>query len=112
MSEQQGPVEWTASSRDGSITVRTTEQGLPRGIAIEPAELRRDPADLAAQVLRLCKQAANRAGVARREQLTAAGMAPEMLALLGLPTQEQVAGQELADEEEYEDQPRSWLREV
>ncbi|MBF6356155.1 hypothetical protein IU449_16675 [Nocardia higoensis] len=110
--QQQDPAEWSASSRDGAITVRTTDQGLPRGISIEAAELRRDPAELAAEVLRLCRQAANRAGMARREQLEQAGMPAEMLALLGLPTQEEVAGRELAEEEEYEAEPRSWLREV
>lgn len=110
--EQTEPViaEWTASSRSGSISVRTTEQGLPLGISIEPAELRRDPAGLAAEVLRLCKQAANRAGLARRREMEEAGVAGDMLALMNLPTPEEVARAEIVEEEEYDIEPRSWLR--
>ncbi|WP_431953532.1 hypothetical protein [Nocardia lijiangensis] len=102
----------TAMSRNGSISVRTTEQGLPLAVTVEPDQLRRDPRDLASEVLRLCKQAANRAGLARREELAAAGLSSEMLALTGLPKPEDVARQELAEEEEYEVEPQSWLRSV
>ncbi|MGW4770158.1 hypothetical protein ACWEO2_19185 [Nocardia sp. NPDC004278] len=109
---QPGLPEWTATSRSGAISVRTTEQGLPLGISIEPAELRRDPQGLAAEVLRLCKQAANRAGMVRRAELAAAGVPADMLALTGLLTAEEVARQELAQEQEYETEPDSWLREV
>lgn len=111
-SEGPGMAEWTATSRTGAITVRTTDQGLPLGISVEATELRRDPSGLAAEVLRLCKQAANRAGLARREELEAAGMTSDMLALMGLPTREEVARQEIVEEEEYETEPRSWLRSV
>ncbi|WP_330252269.1 hypothetical protein OG874_40315 [Nocardia sp. NBC_00565] len=104
--------EWAATSRSGAISVRTTEQGLPLGISIEAAELRRDPQGLAAEVLRLCKQAANRAGMARRAELAAAGVPADMLALTGLPTAEDVASQEFVEEQEYETEPDSWLREV
>ncbi|MFE1593222.1 hypothetical protein [Nocardia sp. NPDC058705] len=106
------PAEWTATSRDGSIEVRTTEQGLPVGISIEAAELRRDPTGLAEEVLRLCRTAANRAGLARREQLAAAGLAPEWLAMTGLPSAEEVAAQEIAQEQDYETEQDSWLRPV
>ncbi|MBF6087103.1 hypothetical protein IU438_17360 [Nocardia cyriacigeorgica] len=113
MSEQeQGPAEWTATSRTGAIAVRTTEQGLPVGISIERTELRGDPTALAAEVLRLCKQAASRAGLARRAQLEQAGVAEDMLALMGLPTAAEVAAQEMADEQDYDTEPRSWLRSV
>ncbi|WP_063046511.1 hypothetical protein [Nocardia pseudovaccinii] len=109
---QPGIPEWTATSRSGAISVRTTEQGLPLGISVQPAELKRDPQALAAEVLRLCRQAANRAGMARRAELAAAGVPAEMLALSGLPTAEDVARQELAEEQEYETEPDSWLRQV
>ncbi|NEW39050.1 hypothetical protein GV794_17235 [Nocardia cyriacigeorgica] len=113
MSEQeQGPAEWSATSRTGAITVRTTEQGLPVGISIERSELRGDPSALAAEVLRLCKQASSRAGLARRAQLEQAGVAEDMLALMGLPTAAEVADQEMADEQDYETEPASWLRPV
>jgi hypothetical protein len=110
--EQVGPVEWTAASRTGAIAVRTTEQGLPLGITVESAELRRDPQSLAADVLRLCRQAANRAALARRAEFEAAGVATEALALMGLPTPEEVARQEFIEEDEYETEPQTWLRSV
>ncbi|WP_308166990.1 hypothetical protein [Nocardia albiluteola] len=112
--EQQQPVltEWTASSRTGSITVRTTEQGLPLGISVDPAELKRDPRALASEVVRLCKQAANRAALARRTEFEEAGVAPEMLRLMRLPTTEEVAQAELREEDEYETEPESWLRSI
>lgn len=101
-----------ATSRSGSISVEVTEQGLPIAISLEPAELRRDPSELAGEIVRLCKQAANRAGLVRRAELSAAGMSNEMLALTGLPKPEDVAQLELVEESEYEVEPRSWLRSI
>ncbi len=103
---------WKAASKSGSISVATTEQGLPVGITIERAELRRDPEALAGEILRLCKQSANRAGLARRAELVQAGLTSDVLALTGLPKPEDVARQELVDEAEYEVEPQSWLRSV
>lgn len=103
---------WTAASRSGAISVETTEQGLPLGITVEREELRRPPGELAAEILRLCKQSANRAGLARREQLQAAGLTGDVLALTGLPKPEDVARQELIEETEYDVEPQSWLRSV
>ncbi|MBF6211550.1 hypothetical protein IU433_19095 [Nocardia puris] len=102
----------TATSRSGSISVVTTEQGLPISITVEPGELRRDPGALAGEILRLCKQAANRAGMERRAELEAAGLSADVLALTGLPKPEDVAEQELLEEQEYEQEPQSWLRPV
>ncbi|MBV7702562.1 hypothetical protein A5780_30990 [Nocardia sp. 852002-20019_SCH5090214] len=102
----------TATTRSGSIAVETTEQGLPLRISIEASELRREPAELAAELLRLCSRAADRAGLARRRQLAEAGLGSDLLALTGLPTAEQVERQELIDEQEYDTEPQSWLRSV
>ncbi|AHH15738.1 hypothetical protein NONO_c09310 [Nocardia nova SH22a] len=102
----------TATTRSGSIAVETTEQGLPLRISIEAAELRREPAELAAELLRLCARAADRAGLARRRQLAEAGVSSDLLALTGLPTAEQVERQALIDEQEYDTEPQSWLRSV
>lgn len=110
--QQPALVEWTAASRTGSVSVRTTEQGLPLGISLDRAELRRDPGALASEILRLCKQAANRAALARREELGARGLSPEGLRRMGLPTPEEVAQSELRDEDEYDTEPESWLRSV
>lgn len=107
--QQDFPTEFTASTRTGSIAVRTTEHGLPLGVTLEPDQLRRDPAELAAELLRLCRQSAARAGVARRENLKAAGFTPEMLARTGLPTERDVAAAEIVAEQEYENEPQSWL---
>lgn len=106
------PTEFTAHSRTGSIRIRTSEMGLPTAISVESSELGRDPESLAAEVLRLCRQSAARAGLERRRQLQEAGFTSEMLKLAGLPTEEQVARQELAQEQEYETEPDSWLRSV
>ncbi|MFI1240360.1 hypothetical protein [Nocardia salmonicida] len=106
------PTEFVSTSLTGSISVRTTENGLPLGIRVDADQLRRDPAGLAAEVLRLCKQSANRAGLVRREQLQQAGFTSEMLALTCLPTEEQVATQEILDEQDYDTEPQSWLRSV
>ncbi|MEV6771253.1 hypothetical protein AB0N05_21800 [Nocardia sp. NPDC051030] len=106
------PTEFTMASRTGSIVVSTTEQGLPRAISVERDQLRNDPEQLAAEILRLCKQSANRAGLERRAQLRAAGLAPELLALTGLPTVEEVTRQEFVEEQEYETEPDSWLRPI
>ncbi|MER7453407.1 hypothetical protein ABTW96_24310 [Nocardia beijingensis] len=106
------PAEWSANSRTGTISVRTTEQGTPLSVTVDPAELRRDPEVLAGEILRLCRQAANRAALMRRAELEQAGMAPEMIALFGLPTPEDVARQEIADEEDYDTEPDSWLRPI
>ncbi|MET8878570.1 hypothetical protein ACWEO2_42830 [Nocardia sp. NPDC004278] len=109
--EQPEPAQWTASSRTGAITVRTTDQGLPLGVSLEAAELRRDPYALAADIMRLCRQASNRAALARRAEFEQAGVAEEMINLMGLPTPEEVARQE-ALEEQDESEPQSWLRQV
>ncbi|MFD8246157.1 hypothetical protein [Nocardia sp. NPDC059691] len=106
------PAEFVATSLTGSISVRTTEMGLPLGVKVDADQLRRDPEALAGEVLRLCKQAANRAGLARRAQLRQLGFTSEMLALTGLPTEQQVATQEIIDEQEYDTEPQSWLRSV
>ncbi|MET7768680.1 hypothetical protein [Nocardia sp. NPDC005366] len=110
--EEEFPTEFTASSLTGSIVVRTTEQGLPVGISVEAAELRRDPHALAAEVLRLCQKSAKRAGLARRNQLAAAGFDPALLAATGLPSEAEVAAAEIVEEQEYDTEPQSWLRSV
>lgn len=106
------PTEFTLSSRTGAIVVVTTEQGLPLGLAVERDQLRGDPTALAGEILRLCRQSAARAGLQRREQLQAAGLAPEMLALTGLPTVAEVVRQEIVQEQEFETEPDSWLRPI
>lgn len=99
-----------ASSRSGEITVSATEQGLPVAITVDVAVLKQDPGELAARILRLCRRAADRAGLERRRQLSEAGVSGEVISLLGLPTADTVAERELADEYAYEMAPRTWSR--
>lgn len=106
------PTEFSAHSLTGKIRVRTTEMGLPVAIAVEPDQLRRDPDALAGEILRLCKQAAARAGLERRKQLQEAGFTADMLRLTGLPTEAEVARREIVDEQDYDTEPESWLRSV
>ncbi|NNH71885.1 hypothetical protein HLB23_18820 [Nocardia uniformis] len=113
VSAGSAPAEWptvTAISLTGTIKVRTTEQGLPVALRVDPSELHRDPAHLANEVLRLCQRAANRAGLAKRKQLEEAGASAATLALTGLPTEAEVRQLEQAEELDYDMEPRSWLR--
>ncbi|MGO4615825.1 hypothetical protein AB4305_15765 [Nocardia sp. 2YAB30] len=98
-----------ATSRAGSITVESTETGLPTAISIDRDELRRHPDEVAREIMKLTAQAANRAKLARRAELAEAGADAEIMARLGLPTVDEVAHAEF-DEEEMEYQPGSWLR--
>ena len=106
------PTEFRAHSLTGEIRVRTTEMGLPVALSVEPAQLRRDPDTLAGEILRLCRQSAARAGLERRKQLQEAGFTAEMLRSTGLPTEAEVARQEIVDEQDYDTEPESWLRSV
>ncbi|MEU1523130.1 hypothetical protein ABZ413_13115 [Nocardia rhamnosiphila] len=106
------PTEFGAHSLTGTIRVRTTEMGLPVAISVEPDQLRRDPVALAGEILRLCKQSAARAGLERRKYLQEAGFTADMLRLAGLPTEADVARQEIVDEQDYDTEPESWLRSV
>ncbi|PXX61701.1 hypothetical protein DFR70_108259 [Nocardia tenerifensis] len=98
-----------AASRGGGIVVAATDSGLPTMVRVTPGQLRRDPAELAADVLRLCRLATDRAGLRRREYLTGLGLGEDALRLLGLPTTQTLERAELADEAEHEYEPRSWL---
>ncbi|MEV6391266.1 hypothetical protein [Nocardia xishanensis] len=86
-----------------------TDSGLPTMVRVTPDQLRRDPGDLAAEVLRLCRLAADRAGLRRREYLTGLGIGEDVLRLLDLPTPQAIEQSELADEAQHEYEPRSWL---
>ncbi|MGA6208745.1 hypothetical protein ACPESR_28710 [Nocardia testacea] len=110
--EAEFPTEFGAHSLTGTIRVRTTEMGLPVAISVAPDQLRRDPDALAGEILRLCKKSAARAGLERRKQLQEAGFTTEMLRSTGLPTEAEVARQEILDEQDYDTEPESWLRSV
>ncbi|MBU3065382.1 hypothetical protein KO481_28120 [Nocardia sp. NEAU-G5] len=98
-----------ATLRNGEIVVKATESGLLLDLHVDSGQLRRDLDDLAEDLLRLCQLAANRAGLARRAELTRLGLTERALDLLGLPTQDAVEQTELGAENNYEYEPRSWL---
>jgi hypothetical protein len=98
-----------AALRDGEIRVTATESGLPMSLRVDAAQLRREPAELADDLLRLCRLAANRAGLTRRTRLTTLGFDQRALDLLGLPTQDVVEQNEIGDENDHDYEPRSWL---
>ncbi|GAC69332.1 hypothetical protein [Gordonia soli] len=100
----------TAASRDGALKVVTTEQGLPTSLTIDDSQLRRDPAILARDVLKLCRQAAQRAGLERRAQMVADGVPTHVIDLFGLPTPEDVAREEIVGEVEDDYETGSWMR--
>lgn len=74
-----------ATSKNGGLRVRANDQGTPLHIAIESGELRREPQDLAAAIVRLCAEAATAAGLRRRAELEREGVTEEVLRALRLP---------------------------
>ena len=102
----------TASLRNGALSVQTTEQGLPVAITVDDSQLRRDPALLAKDLLRLCRQAATRAGLERRRELEQQGVSPEIIAHFQLPNEADAVEQEIRDEWDDEYETTSWMRSV
>ncbi|MGO4201451.1 hypothetical protein AB4Z09_06765 [Rhodococcus sp. TAF43] len=100
----------TAVNRARTVAVRATEAGLPLDIRIDERELRYGGERLADEILRLCREAAREAGSRRREQLAHDGMPEDVLDRLGLPTREQVAVAQQAEDENQA--PTSWMRRV
>lgn len=98
-----------ARSRSGALAVTTTYQGLPLSVRIEPSTLDKDPAVLAGEILRLCKQSAMSAGIRLREDLLASGMARDLIEQMHLPTPDDLARAEYQDDADA-DAPASWLR--
>jgi hypothetical protein len=101
-----------AQSRTGTISVLTTERGLPVGLRIDAAELKKPPEQLARDIMALCRLSAARAQVARRRDLVEKGFSPAIIRGLQLATEDELATAEqdvLGDEDEL---PSSWRRSV
>jgi hypothetical protein len=104
----QRPVQ---SSR-GTISVLTTERGLPLALRLDPLELKKSPEQLASDIMALCRLSAARAQVARRRDLVEKGFSAAVIRGLPLATEEDLARFEeevLGDED---DLPSSWRRSV
>lgn len=96
-----------AVNRAGTIAVRATEHAVPMDLRISQDELRYGGQRLAQQILTLCSKAAIEAGARHRVELEETGVPAAILDRLGLPTRD-----ELADVDAAEDQslPSSWMR--
>ncbi|MFI8569148.1 hypothetical protein ACIGGF_21580 [Rhodococcus sp. NPDC078407] len=104
-------VSAVSSTRSGSVTVRSTEHGLPIAIAIDEHELRYGGGALASTILQQCVRATAAARAQRRTLLAEDGVPTEVLDRLGLPTRARVAAE--ANDDLAEDfAPTSWLKSV
>ena len=104
----QQPVQ----SRSGTISVVTSERGLPLALRLDPLELKKAPEQLASEILALCRLSAARAQVARRRDLAEKGFSAAVIRGLPLATEDELARAEeevLGDED---DLPSSWRRSV
>jgi hypothetical protein len=99
-------------SRSGTISVRTTERGLPVAVRLDAVELNKPPEQLARDIMALCRLSAARAQVARRRDLAEKGFSAAVIHGLQLTTEDELARAEeevLGDED---DLPTSWRRSV
>ncbi|MBD8053393.1 hypothetical protein ICV35_06870 [Rhodococcus ruber] len=80
----------TARNRAGTISVRTTEHGLPVDLHIDQSELRYGTAQLAEQIVSLCRLTTLEAAARHREELADGGMPEGLLNRLGLTTHDAV----------------------
>ncbi len=65
-------------------------------MTLASAAMRRSPAALAEEILALCRLAGTAAGVHTREALGAGGVSADALALLGLPSRDDLVTAEAA----------------
>jgi hypothetical protein len=99
-------------SHSGTISVLTTERGLPVALRLDAAELRKPPEQLARDIMALCRLSAARAQVERRRDLAEKGFSAAVIRGLQLATEEDLTRAEqevLGDEDEL---PPSWKRSV
>ncbi|MEE2035384.1 hypothetical protein [Rhodococcus chondri] len=104
------PATATARNRAGTISVRTTDEGLPMELQIDPRELRYGAARLAEEIVALNRRAALEAAALRRDTLAAQGVPGDVLDRIGLPTRADVARSQQQQDETQP--PVSWLRPV
>jgi len=103
-----GPLP-TITSMSGSVSVDTTDQGLPTAVRIDAGRLRADPHAIASEILQACRRARLREQVSRRAELTAAGVSPEILSGMGFASADDLAQAELADDLESGGRA-TWMR--
>ena len=99
-------------SRRGTISVLTTERGLPVALRLDPVELQKPSVQLAQDIVSLCRLSAARAQVARRRELAEKGFTAEVLRSLHLATEEDLTRAEAEVFGDDEDLPPTWMRSV
>jgi hypothetical protein len=99
-------------SANGAVSVMTTERGLPIALRLEQSELTKPPAELAREILALCRLSAARMQLARRRELESRGFGNHIIRDLNLATDDDVASAEEAAYPSDEDPPQSWMRSV
>lgn len=105
------PTVGRASTPTGSVEVRTTMQGLPTAIHIEPSEMDRSATRLSRTILLLCRQAGARAGAAHRAALLAQGHPLEAVSYLRLPSDRDAAAVDREVDDFFDDEePGTWMR--
>ncbi|MFD4292941.1 hypothetical protein ACFWPA_08970 [Rhodococcus sp. NPDC058505] len=99
----------SASNRRGTVTVTATDRGQPLDLRVDQRELRYGGAELAAAILEMCRSAAAEAKARRRDDLAGAGVPPDILDRLGLPTRDAMASVQDRDAADGP-VPPTWLR--
>lgn len=99
-------------SAGGTISVRTTERGLPVALRLDPVELKKPPAQLAAEIMALCRLSAARAQVDHRRELAEKGYSASVVDPLRLATEDDLARAEDEVLGEDGDLPSTWGRSV
>ncbi|MHC9297129.1 hypothetical protein ACRCUN_32100 [Mycobacterium sp. LTG2003] len=99
-------------SPGGTISVRTTERGLPVALHLEAVELAKPPEQLARDIMALCRLSAARAQVARRNELVENGFSASVIRNLNLATDEDLERAEHEAMGEDDELPVSWRKTV
>lgn len=102
----------TVRSRRGTISVRTTERGLPLALRLDAVELQKPPQQLAQDIMSLCRLSAARAQVAHRRELAEKGFSAEVVRSLNLATEEDLTRAEADVFGDDEELPPTWMRSV
>jgi hypothetical protein len=101
----------SVQSPGGTISVRTTERGLPVALRLDPVELAKSPQELARDILTLCRLSAARAQVARRRDLQERGVSAQVIRGLHLASDDDLARAE-AEVRGDDEPPATWLKSV
>lgn len=104
----QQPVQ----SRSGTISVLTTDRGLPLALHLDAVELKKPPDQLARDIMALCRLSAAQAQVARRRELLEQGFSASVVRGLHLATEEDLLDATEVATGDDDDLPPTWIRSV